>query len=266
MGQLFTQQQVDIPQNAAWLTKSALPHNTNAKLKVIVSNQLQKASDDTLIYCPQNIIVGVGCARGADAGELISLIEAELAAKNLNPQAIVHIASIDVKADETGIHQVAEYFNVEARFFNASILEAEKARLKNPSEYVFNEVGCHGVSEGAALAATGPDSVLITPKVKSLNGTCAIAQSAAPITQFKGELQGRLYIVGMGPGQDSWRVPEATYMLEQAQDWVGYGLYIDLLGEMGNSKTHHQFALGEEEKRVRLALELAAKGKQLALI
>ncbi|PCI88133.1 MAG: precorrin-3B C(17)-methyltransferase [Hyphomicrobiales bacterium] len=266
MGQLLTQQEVDFSSDNVWFNNSKLPHHPDAKLKLTISTQLAVGSETELVYCPQNIVVGVGCARGADAGELISLIEAELAAHNINPTAIAHIASIDIKSDETGIHEVAKYFNVEARFFNAAMLEAEADRLVNPSNYVFEQVGCHGVSEGAALAATGADSTLICPKIKSLNGTCAIAQSKQPLTKFEGKLQGQLYIVGMGPGQDSWRVPEATFMLEAAQDWVGYSLYIDLLGEMGAHKTHHEFTLGEEEARVRFALELAAKGKQVALI
>ncbi|MGL1920986.1 MAG: precorrin-3B C(17)-methyltransferase [Hyphomicrobiales bacterium] len=266
MAQLLDQQEVNFPKTNQWLANSQLPHSINATLQINISNKLLNSSENQLTYCPQNIVIGVGCARGADAGELISLIEAELSARNINPLAIAHIASIDVKSDETGIHDVAKYFKVEAKFFTAQQLEAQAPRLVNPSEYVFKEVGCHGVSEGAALAATGDDSQLICPKVKSLNGTCAIAQSVQPITQSKGLPQGQLFIVGMGPGQDSWRVPEATAMLEAAQDWVGYGLYIDLLGDMGNSKIHHQFALGEEELRVRHALELAAQGKQVALI
>lgn len=266
MGQLLDQKKVGFPSDFGWLAQSRLPQDTDAKLKISISNQVGLGSESHLVYCPKNLIIGVGCARGADVGELISLIIAELAARNLNPKAIAQIASIEVKSDEAGIHQVAKYFGVEARFFSAEILEQQAPNLLNPSDYVFEQVGCHGVSEGAALAASGKNSQLICPKVKSLNGTCAIAQAAEPVTKLSGTPQGQLYIVGMGPGQESWRVPEATYMLEAAQDWVGYGLYIDLLGDMGNGKNHHEFALGEEEKRVRFALELAAKGKQVALI
>ncbi len=266
MSKLLTNNQVSYPQELTWFASSNLPHHPDAELTITVSNQLPNNDEYRLTYCPKNIIIGAGCARGAKSGELISLIEAELAALNINHQAIAYIASIDVKSDEAAIHQVAQYFKVEARFFSAETLEGKSHLLKTPSDYVYKQVGCHGVSEGAALAAAGDNATLICPKVKSLNGTCAIAQSTAAITEFSGKSQGRLYIVGMGPGQDSWRVPEATYMLEQAQDWVGYGLYIDLLGDIGKHKTHHQFALGEEEKRVRFALELAAKGSQVALI
>ena len=42
-----------------------------------------------------------------------------------------------------------------ARFFDAATLERETPRLRNPSDVVFAEVGCHGVAEGAAMAAAG---------------------------------------------------------------------------------------------------------------
>lgn len=266
VGNLLQQQAVNFSPKFEWLANSKLPFSIAAKLQIIVSNQTIEGSEQQLIYCPQNIVVGVGCARGAAAFEIIELIETQLAAHQLNHQAIAYIASIDVKADETGIHAAAKHFGIKAIFYSAEELEAQAARLVNPSKYVFSEVGCHGVAEGAALATTGAESQLICPKVKSANATCAIAQSHMPIAETMGKPQGQLYIVGMGPGQGSWRVPEATAMLEAAQDWVGYGLYINLLGDMGRHKTQHEFALGEEEKRVRHALELAGQGKQVALI
>jgi cobalt-precorrin 5A hydrolase/precorrin-3B C17-methyltransferase len=54
----------------------------------------------------------------------------------------------------------------------------ETPRLKNPSDVVFRQVGCHGVAEAAALAAIGESAVLIMPKMKSLHATAAIARMA----------------------------------------------------------------------------------------
>jgi len=76
----------------------------------------------------------------------------------------------------------------------------------------------------------------------------------------------RLSIVGTGPGALDLLVPAARAALEQASDWVAYGLYIDLLGELAEGKTRHDKALGEEIDRARLALDLAANGKTTALI
>ena len=52
----------------------------------------------------------------------------------------------------------------------------------------------------------------------------------------------------------------------QATDVVGYGLYLDLLGRAIAGKSRHASALGEEEARVRQALDLAAEGRSVALV
>ena len=65
-------------------------------------------------------------------------------------------------------------------------------------------------------------------------------------------------IVGIGPGQASWRTPEVSAWLSEATDVVGYGLYLDLLGDAIAGKKRHMSELSEEEARVRRAIELAA--------
>jgi len=47
---------------------------------------------------------------------------------------------------------------------------------------------------------------------------------------------------------------------------VGYGLYLDLVGDRIAGKTRHEYPLGEEETRVRAALDLAAEGREVALV
>ncbi|MDE0111274.1 MAG: cobalamin biosynthesis protein [Albidovulum sp.] len=85
----------------------------------------------------------------------------------MSPFEVGAICSIDLKEDEAAIHALAGDLGVPARFYTADRLESETPRLKNPSEAVFNEVGCHGVSEAAALAAAGPDGWLEVEKRKS---------------------------------------------------------------------------------------------------
>ena len=63
-----------------------------------------------------------------------------------------------------------------------------------------------------------------------------------------------------------WRTPEAQALLADAEDWVGYRGYLDLLGRPGSGKALHGFALGEEVMRARKALELAASGRRVALV
>jgi len=76
----------------------------------------------------------------------------------------------------------------------------------------------------------------------------------------------KLFLVGTGPGDRELVSPKATQVVKHCSDLVAYGLYLDLLGDICQGKIHHDLPLGEEIGRARLALELAASGKNTALI
>jgi cobalt-precorrin 5A hydrolase/precorrin-3B C17-methyltransferase len=85
------------------------------------------------------------------------------------------VATIDRKAELAAIHAVVRALGVPLCVFSAARLNDEAPRLLNPSDAVLREVGCPGVAEGAALAAAGPDAVLLVPKTRGVGVTCAIA-------------------------------------------------------------------------------------------
>lgn len=235
-------------------------------VKLCVTDAPVTGSGSKLVYHPQQYVLGVGCARGADAGELWALVEGELARAGIATGAIAAVATLDLKADEPAMNSLAARLGVPLRVFTAAELESEAARLANPSDVVFAEVGCHGVSEGAALACAGPDATLAIEKAKTANCTCALAKAEAPITELRGRARGRLTVLGIGPGQAAWRTPEVSQFVAQADELVGYGLYIDLLGPLAHGKTRSDFPLGGEEDRCRYALERAGEGHNVALI
>ena len=262
-----------------WLHESRLSFTENAKLRISLCTDPISGNAEHLVFCPaselpaKNIVIGVGCERGAEPEELISLVRKTLVENEIAPERVALVASLDLKSDEPAVHALAAYFTdlsgaeCPARFFDAPTLEAQTPKLKNPSEIVFQEVGCHGVAEGSALAAVGDSGILRAPKIKSARATCAIAESAEFLDpQMIGRAQGTLFIVGTGPGTPQWRLPESEKMLRKATDWVGYGLYLDLIADLHNGQKQHRFDLGQEEVRVRHALELAAQGKTVALV
>src|SRR5690606_33977008 len=208
-----------------------------------------------------------GCERLAPPEELIELARRCLEEAGLAPRSVACVASIALKAAEPAVHALAAELGVPARFFDAETLEAEVPRLANPSDLVFRETGCHGVAEGAALAAVGPAGALVLPKRRSERTTCALARSpriVAPATV--GRARGRLAIVGIGPGEADGRTAAADAALRAATDLVGYRLYLDLLGDAARGKALHGYELGEETARVRAALDLAAEGRAVALV
>jgi cobalt-precorrin 5A hydrolase/precorrin-3B C17-methyltransferase len=219
-----------------------------------------------LVFHPQQYILGVGCARNCPVDEIADLVDGALAQANIAPGALAGVFSLDLKADEPAVNALARKLGIPLRLFDAATLEAEAPRLANPSDIVFAEVGCHGVAEGAALAGAGPLATLTQPKIKSANATVAIARAPAPLTTLPGRPRGRVSLVGIGPGQAEWRTPEASRLVAEADELVGYGLYIDLLGPLAHGKPRRDFPLGGEEDRCRYALERAAEGVDVALI
>ncbi len=250
-----------------WLADAELKRDDTAECRITASVKITATAPKSLTYHPERLALGVGCERDAAPEELIRLVEETLAENNLAREAIAAVYSIDVKMDEAAVHALGAHLGRPVRFFDAARLEEETPRLATPSDVVFREVGCHGVSEGAALAAAGPDAALIVPKRKSKRATCAIAGAPALINVAStGTARGQLALVGIGPGADYWRTPEADAAIRNAEVIVGYGLYIDLLGPLAAGKERHDFALGEEEKRAAYALDLAAEGKSVVLV
>lgn len=76
----------------------------------------------------------------------------------------------------------------------------------------------------------------------------------------------KLFLIGTGPGDIDLVAPKAMAAVQASSDLVAYGLYLDLLGDVCNGKTHHDLPLGKEIDRARLALDLAAQGKATALV
>lgn len=255
-----------------WLRRSGAPFTTgnggHTPASVRITDRAVIMTGETeLVLHPPVLALGVGCERGAGPAELITLAETTLSHHGLAPASVACVASIDVKADEAAIHALADHLRVPARFFTAAELEAEAPRLRNPSETVFRAVGCHGVAEGAALAAAGSKASLIAAKIRSARATCAIARTMHDIDPHRvGRARGRLTVVGIGPGDAAWRAPATSRALAEATDIVGYKLYLDLIADRIAGKRQHMSALAEEEARVRLALDLAAEGRSVALV
>jgi cobalt-precorrin 5A hydrolase/precorrin-3B C17-methyltransferase len=181
----------------------------------------------------------------------------------LVPASLAALATIDIKSDEAGFHAAAAHFGVPLRIFTPAELNQERYRLPNPSPIVEAETGTPGVAEAAAIKA----GTLVVPKRKSRRVTCAIGRAPQPIDPLTfGHAPGVLHVVGIGPGDRASRSASAVAALDASSDWVGYDLYLDLVADLHFSQKQHRFPLGDEEARVRHALELAGVGKTVALI
>ena len=76
----------------------------------------------------------------------------------------------------------------------------------------------------------------------------------------------RIYVVGMGPGQENMMTQEAMQVLEACDVIIGYSVYVDLVKEHFAGKEFLTTQMRKEVERCRLAFETAAEGKQVAMI
>ncbi|MGN6692834.1 MAG: precorrin-3B C(17)-methyltransferase [Aquihabitans sp.] len=78
---------------------------------------------------------------------------------------------------------------------------------------------------------------------------------------------GWLAVVGLGPGDPRWLLPEARATIEAADHLVGYQTYLDLVpADLVPGKALHGSDNRVEVQRAGLALDLAAAGERVAVV
>ena len=113
---------------------------------------------DTLHLITRNVVVGVGCRRGCEAEILQDCVEAALAGLCLAPEAVATLATIDLKAAEPAVVELAAKHGWRLRTFSAQALAAQGGDFAS-SEFVRTHVGVDNVCE-RALACCGAARVL----------------------------------------------------------------------------------------------------------
>ncbi|MEU8817124.1 cobalamin biosynthesis protein [Actinoplanes sp. NPDC048796] len=126
---------------------------------------------------PGDLVLGLGARRGAGPAALRAAVDEVLTAAGLAVAAIGTLATVDRRAADPAVRDLAS-----ARGWRlAGLPAAELARrpVPHPSWTVASAVGTPSVAEAAALCAAGPDSVLLVPKTVVASVTVAIARPSA---------------------------------------------------------------------------------------
>ena len=237
---------------------------------VVVTDGAVEPGPGEVVVRPRSLVLGIGSSSGADAEALHRLALETLAEAGLSVDAVGCVATVDRKAAEPAIVELAATLGVPLRVFPPEVLAA--VPVPNPSGVVEAAVGTPSVAEAAALVAAGgpmaggpgsggprPSGVLVVEKRRSDEATVAVARRAGP--------EGHLAVVGLGPGDPVLRTPAAAAAVRHADVVVGYGPYVDLAGDLLTA--HHTVVrspIGAETARVSDALGRAAAGQRVALV
>lgn len=133
-------------------------------------------------YTQPLLVAGIGCNRGCPLDPLLTLLDQTLSRHGLQRGELRALASIELKRDEAGMHELAAELGLPIAFYPAALLNEYNDQLSHKSEIVFRETGCHGVAEAAALAHAEQmvnhnfRAELIIPKQKNADATLAVAR------------------------------------------------------------------------------------------
>ena len=254
---LVSGERVDLVSDSRW-PLGPLPHNVVRAEEpeppvIFVSDRTVSVPRPAAVYRPPSLVAGVGCSRGAGAGEILALLGRSLEEAGLSEKSVASLASVEAKSDEAGLLEAARRLGVPLRFFAAG--ELSSVEVPNPSPVVRDAVGTPSVAEASVLAS---GAELVVEKRKS--GMATVAVGRLPV-------RGRLALVGLGPGDDALIPPLAREALAASELVVGLEQYVERVRHLLRPGTRVSTPpLGSEIERAKEALAEARAGGSVALV
>jgi cobalt-precorrin 5A hydrolase/precorrin-3B C17-methyltransferase len=244
----------------------------------ISASQRQFSPDDDypqIQWHPRVLWVGIGCIRGTSAHLINTAITQVFQQYNLALSAIAGLATIDLKADETGILNYCVIEKYPLKIFTPEVLK--QVQVPNPSPIVAQEVGTASVAEAAAILAANSSKTsensdinsLIVGKqiIKSAAETEAVTLAIAQTDREYIDKIGKLFLVGIGPGSGEQITPAAKIAISEADVIIGYSLYIKLIETLQRpGQIIETSPITQEKQRAQRAIELARWGLTVAVI
>ncbi len=250
--------------------------------RIWISTTKRKFSADTNLpkvqWHPRILWVGIGCERNTSKNLINTALQQTFKRYHLATESIAGIATIDIKADEIGIIKLCQENNYPLEIFSAETLS--KIEVPNPSQIVNQEVNTPSVAEAAALCAANKfgnfniarenkNSGLLVPKqiikIEGEKGAVTVAIAQAEL-EYIGH-HGKLFLVGIGPGNLNQITPAAKGAIAQADVIVGYSLYIDLIKPLFRpGQIIESLPITKERERAQRAIELAQWGLTVTVI
>jgi len=130
----------------------------------------------TLVLRPPEVVVGVGCCKGAPKAAIKKALAAALASCGLSPLSVKRFATIDIKKNERGLVALAKEMGVEIEAYGASELNRVRCPSR-PSSAAMKATGAYGVAEPAAIISSGAKKLWLK---KTKTGHVTIAAALIP--------------------------------------------------------------------------------------
>ncbi len=226
---LIAEVTVSLEGDAPWLKDSKIPFCANGDRQINITVNSIVGSPTQLIYHLTSLAISIESPNLFSVEKWVEVIHDRLITENL---ALAAVACILLPKTPAGaaIARIGKILNIPIRLMTAGEIL--------PTNYK-----------------------LITTQ------DLTIVRSTQPIDlNLIGQAQGKLTVIGTGPGAKYWMSPEVRDTIRAATDLVGYQTYLDLIGDLAVGKVCHASDNRVELDRARLALDLAASGKNVVIV
>jgi cobalt-precorrin 5A hydrolase / precorrin-3B C17-methyltransferase len=220
---------VSLDGDAPWLVASDLPFTTQGERTITVTTRSIVGSPTRLVYHPTSLVLAIDRPAQFTVIEWIEVITTQLSTTNLSIQAISCLV-LPKSIIGAAIAGIGKSLNLPIRFVESTQWQSNLTVVsRDPNLTIFS-----------AIAPINPDSI--------------------------GQARGKLTIIGTGPGSAEWMSPQVRQTILSATDLVGYHTYLDLVKDLAVGKECHGSDNRVELDRSRLALDLAASGKNVVVV
>ncbi len=256
-----------LPENLRIFTSLESLCQTNPQAAIIITDRILSHEElkllpvDCVLYRPRSLVVGVGCNRGTKSAVLANAVTTILEEHGLPPNSIRKLATIDLKRDEAGFLDFARRHGLPVDYFDKEALR-QTDFPSHPSAVVLKHVGTPAVCESAAILSSG-NHELVVPKETSGR---AVTVAVARLNFNSPTKEGKLFLIGLGPGNPEHMTFRAREAIAQSEVVVGYTAYIKLVEPFIHGKGVIATGMGAEVKRAHMAIDLARHGKIVAFV
>ncbi len=136
-----------------------------------------ESRETELTLIPRMLVLGIGCRKDKDPGELSRFVSDFLEENMLDPHAVASIATIDLKKNEPALINLADQFDVPLLVYSAEELASVDGEF-TASAFVQQMTGVDNICERACMAA-GCERLLIR---KTARDGMTAAAGLLPVT------------------------------------------------------------------------------------
>jgi cobalt-precorrin 5A hydrolase/precorrin-3B C17-methyltransferase len=238
---LLAGESVRVEGDAPWLEQARLPHSPDATRVLRITPLTGTQDDNELLIHPRSVAVAIACAPDEHAAAIAQRVRDGLARRGLATHALATLVAPKSTMRHAPQREAAQLLGVPVRYVDLPV-------AMTPAQWLAQGIGAsHQCVEEMPTLAIG------------------VADAPLRLSEI-GQARGSVAVIGLGPGHEDFMIPAARNALDRASDILGYATYVDMAGPLRTDQRAHATDNREEMQRARHAFELAAQGRQVAVV